>query len=355
MTHPENPRTPTGPHGRAPEPPDGPQSAPQAPDGPEPARGATDAADGRTAALDAATPCTATNTRPWGNGPAINCTLPADHYDEDNEPTFNEDGSTITPGGWHHGLMDGLDLRWCDRAEGATPHTPAAGCGPECAEQHTYADGCEAQIDNGQTHNEPVVDEDAAPPAGALRDTIAEAVHATSVCEIGDPVRCGGGCRDAADAVLPVIEQHTARLRNRAAEAEAKAELTRGELVNTRRRADAAEDELHRARDLHADTERRLRADLAVEVRKREWAEAVADDERKAKQTAAGAADRLRDVLCEALGHDENPGDDQLVADLRARFGKTGPEPTRWRDFMAGAEAIRDQINAAHRDNRETS
>lgn len=74
------------------------------------------------------------------------------------------------------------------------------------------------------------------------------------------------------------------------------------------------------------------------------------DDQRQAKQTAAGAADRFRDVLSDALGHgDENPGDDALVAELRAHFGKTGPEPTRWRDFLTGAEAIRDQINAAHR------
>ncbi|MFD9721066.1 hypothetical protein [Streptomyces sp. NPDC059076] len=75
------------------------------------------------------------------------------------------------------------------------------------------------------------------------------------------------------------------------------------------------------------------------------------DDQRKAKQIAAQAADRFRDVLSEALGHsDENPGDDVLVAELRTHFGRTGPEPTRWRDFLAGAEAIRDQLNAAHRE-----
>ncbi|MEU1327205.1 hypothetical protein [Streptomyces microflavus] len=75
------------------------------------------------------------------------------------------------------------------------------------------------------------------------------------------------------------------------------------------------------------------------------------EDQRQARQTAAGAADRFRDVLSEALGHgDENPGDDVLVAELRVHFGKTGPEPTRWREFLTGAEAIRDQINAAHRE-----
>lgn len=78
-------------------------------------------------------------------------------------------------------------------------------------------------------------------------------------------------------------------------------------------------------------------------------------DQRKAYRTASGAADRFRDVLAEALGHaDENPGDDVLVAELRAHFGKTGPEPTRWRDFLTSAGAVRDRINAAARDRRES-
>ena len=77
------------------------------------------------------------------------------------------------------------------------------------------------------------------------------------------------------------------------------------------------------------------------------------EDQRAAKQTAAGAADRFRDVLCEALGYpDDNPGDDVLVAELRARFGKSGPEPTAWRNRLAGYEAIRDQINAVVREGR---
>lgn len=50
MTHTENPRTPTGPHGRVSEPSGGLKGAPQASGGLAPARGATDAADGRTAA-----------------------------------------------------------------------------------------------------------------------------------------------------------------------------------------------------------------------------------------------------------------------------------------------------------------
>jgi hypothetical protein len=76
-------------------------------------------------------------------------------------------------------------------------------------------------------------------------------------------------------------------------------------------------------------------------------AKAAEQNEREAKQIAAGAADRFRDVLSECLGHpDENPGDDVLVAEVREHFGKSGPEPTRWRDFLSGALATIDQINA---------
>lgn len=72
------------------------------------------------------------------------------------------------------------------------------------------------------------------------------------------------------------------------------------------------------------------------------------EDQRQAKQVAAEAADRFRDVVAEALGYTaENPGDDVLVHDLRRHFGKTGPEPTRWRDFLVSAHAVLDQINAA--------
>lgn len=76
------------------------------------------------------------------------------------------------------------------------------------------------------------------------------------------------------------------------------------------------------------------------------------EDQRAARQTAAGAADRFRDVICEALGLDENPGDDTLVAAIRAHFGKAGPEPTAWRERLVGYEAIRDQINAEARTTR---
>jgi hypothetical protein len=90
-------------------------------------------------------------------------------------------------------------------------------------------------------------------------------------------------------------------------------------------------------------------ADRAIaNGRRAEQAEAALEDQRKAHRTAAEAADRFRDILCEALGHpDENPGDDTLVNQIRAHFGKTGPEPTTWRDRLTGYEATRDQINAA--------
>ena len=71
------------------------------------------------------------------------------------------------------------------------------------------------------------------------------------------------------------------------------------------------------------------------------------DEERAARRTAAECADRFRDVLAEALGYaDENPGDDTLVATLREHYGRTGAEPTRWRDFLAAARAQVDQVAA---------
>ena len=74
----------------------------------------------------------------------------------------------------------------------------------------------------------------------------------------------------------------------------------------------------------------------------------MTDDFRAAWRTASEAADRFRDNLAEALGHgDENPGDDVLIRELREHFGKTGPEPTRWRNFLTGARAQLDQIDAS--------
>lgn len=63
------------------------------------------------------------------------------------------------------------------------------------------------------------------------------------------------------------------------------------------------------------------------------------DDTKAAYRVAADAAGRFRDVVTEVLDLDENPGDDELVRLLREKHGKTGPEPTRWRDFITGAGA----------------
>lgn len=57
-----------------------------------------------------------------------------------------------------------------------------------------------------------------------------------------------------------------------------------------------------------------------------------------AYRTASGAADRFRDVLCEVLGRETNPGDDTLVKEIRALLGKDGPEPTRWRERIGAHE-----------------
>lgn len=74
------------------------------------------------------------------------------------------------------------------------------------------------------------------------------------------------------------------------------------------------------------------------------------EDVAVAYQRCSERLDRFRDVLAEALGYaDVNPGDEVLLADLRRHFGKTGPEPTRWRDFLTGAKAQVDQINASRR------
>lgn len=211
----------------------------------------------------------------------------------------------------------------CRHHCGAHQDDAAAGgeCGPECAEQHTYGPGCGAQIHNGQTDNGPIVDEAPAPPAGALRDRIAEAIHATSVCEIGDPARCGGGCRDVADVVLPVIEQHTAQLRSGRATWRTKAE----EIERDRDRLD---DELDRRADLHADTERQLRVELRAAVERAEQAETAARTLRGLHESAEAAVTRVHehmqnlDQMAESTA---SPNDRRLyqalAGDLRKRLG----------------------------------
>lgn len=59
------------------------------------------------------------------------------------------------------------------------------------------------------------------------------------------------------------------------------------------------------------------------------------EDAYKAWRMAAENTDRFRDVVADCLGYvDDQPGDDVLIAELREHFGRTGPEPTRWREFV---------------------
>jgi len=58
-----------------------------------------------------------------------------------------------------------------------------------------------------------------------------------------------------------------------------------------------------------------------------------------AYQIASESADRFRDLCMELLDLEVNPGDDALVAHLRIRHSKTGPESTRWREDTADFKA----------------
>lgn len=59
-------------------------------------------------------------------------------------------------------------------------------------------------------------------------------------------------------------------------------------------------------------------------------------DWQAAWQIASESADRFRDVICQALDLDENPGDDELVFLLLKAHGKAyEPESRRWRDSLA--------------------
>lgn len=68
--------------------------------------------------------------------------------------------------------------------------------------------------------------------------------------------------------------------------------------------------------------------------------DAPGNDYREAWRIASGSADRFRDVICQALGLDENPGDDDLVFLLLKAHGKADePESHRWRGFLDDALA----------------
>jgi hypothetical protein len=68
------------------------------------------------------------------------------------------------------------------------------------------------------------------------------------------------------------------------------------------------------------------------------------NDAVEAYRITSEVADRFRDLLCEVLELDSNPGDDKLVAMLRAKFNKTGPESTVWRERSAGYEALIERL-----------
>ncbi|RKN40772.1 hypothetical protein [Streptomyces hoynatensis] len=189
-------------------------------------------------------------------------------------------------------------------------------------------------------------------PAG-LRERIAEALDDLYVRRDFD-------AEEFADAVLAVVERYTEQLAAGRETALAKAheiEADRDRLADQLGHLERATiPELGRAIASQKAAKQRwhVRAEKAEAEVKRltgllaEYAEA-------AYKTAAGAADRFRDVLCEVLGHPtENPGDNALVAQLRAHHGKAGPEPTAWRDRLVGYEATRDQINAAALNDTDT-
>jgi hypothetical protein len=71
--------------------------------------------------VEAAPRCDATVATPLYLGDPVTCTQPVGHYDPDVKPTFDADGWTSDPGGWHWG--GGRTPVWTDADHGATPHT----------------------------------------------------------------------------------------------------------------------------------------------------------------------------------------------------------------------------------------
>lgn len=208
-----------------------------------------------------------------------------------------------------------------DPAVSATP----ADCGPESAEQHTYASDCEAAPEpdacpTPETHNwgcacttihacppdgsgltpccgwppsellaDRMIDEPArvtcrpAPPVGALRDQLAEALMRSYAKQM--------------------------KLREKA--------RSRGELA-ARRQAKILyfESELRRARDLHADTECRLRDELTAAVERAETAETQLQQSRGGTTRLEPATENeLRAELTAALLEEhQHRADQQIVA-----------------------------------------
>lgn len=99
-----------------------------------------------------------------------------------------------------------------------------------------------------------------------------------------------------------------------------------------------------------------VRAALRAAADQLEAVQAELEDVHVGYRMSSAALDRFRDVVCEVIGFEnENPGDDVSLGLLRDRAGKTGPEPTRWREFITAARAQVDQINAKHRRTAESA
>ncbi|RPE27334.1 hypothetical protein [Kitasatospora cineracea] len=157
-------------------------------------------------------------------------------------------------------------------------------------------------------------------PVQPFRQRVLEALRTVlhaAVCQAG--ASTGLVAIEQTDAVLAVVEPELAALRQQLAEAERR-------LTRARERVTWAQADRQQLREENA----QLHGEL--------------HNSRAAHRTASETADRFRDVLADALGHpDENPGDDVLVTELRRHFGRTGPEPTRWRDLVQRADQLRTQ------------
>ncbi|WP_328491268.1 hypothetical protein [Streptomyces zaomyceticus] len=121
--------------------------------------------------------CTATCLHALGG--VLRCAEPAGHYDEERPPSYDPDGSSSDPGGWHQSAMTpmGFRMTWCDQADAATPHgappEPAVElrgqrlgidcptCGRTTVEEHPHRKGvlrcgnCKEHLCRGRVEGQP--------------------------------------------------------------------------------------------------------------------------------------------------------------------------------------------------------